>query len=44
MEDEGSALSVMGEEALEETEFGETITMLMASPERQLLPKDAEDQ
>jgi len=37
--EEGETLSSGLEEALEEKEFGETISMLMSSPERQLLPK-----
>jgi len=35
----GEAAMGIPEEILEEAEFGETITMLMASPERRLLPK-----
>ncbi len=36
---EGEALMGVPEEILEGSEFGETITMLMACPERKLIPE-----
>jgi hypothetical protein len=35
---EGDALTCAQDESFEESEFGETITRLMACPERRLVP------